>query len=102
MYVLSVCFLVVAQSSTTAPSLVERIEELEQRQRISERKEELAGEKAAEAKPAVVFTAEPGKGFTVASGDGNYSMNIVGRIVPRETLVENDGKWTNELNLRTV
>jgi hypothetical protein len=106
MYVLNICFLVVAQSSTTTPSLEERIEELEQRQRISERKEELAKEKAAEAaktaKPPVVVSAEPGKGFTVASGDGNYSMNIIGRIVPRETLVENDGKWTNELNLRTI
>jgi hypothetical protein len=98
--------LIIVAGSTTAPSLEERLDEVEQRQRIIERKEEIAKEKAAEAaktaKPPAVFSAEPGKGITVASGDGNFSMNVVGRVVPRETLVENGGKWTNEFNIRTA
>jgi phosphate-selective porin OprO and OprP len=57
---------------------------------------------AASSTTSPTFTAEPGKGITVASGDGNFSMNVVGRIVPRETLVEAGGKWTNEFNIRTA
>ena len=101
---------VMVASSTTTETILERLEDVEQRTRIIERKEEIAKEKAAEAaktaKAPITVSAEPGRGFTVAAGDGSFSMNIVGRIVPRETLIAQNrpgpDKFTNEVNIRTA
>ena len=94
------------ETATSASAIVERLEEIEQRQRILERREEIRKEKAAEAtktaKPPVVVTAEPGKGVTFSIADGSLAINMAGRIVPRETLTVADDKYTNELNIRTA
>src|SRR5262245_44140226 len=94
------------ETSTTPEAILQRLEDVEQRTRIIERKEEIEREKAAEAaknaKPPSLISAEAGKGITISNGDGSLSMNIVGRVVPRETLLVLRHKWTNDLSIRTA
>src|SRR5262245_18651555 len=60
----------------------------------------------AEVLSPIAVSAEAGKGITIAITDGSFAMNIVGRVVPRETLlsinVPGPDKFTNELNIRTA
>jgi hypothetical protein len=48
------------------------------------------------------ITMEPGQGVTIATTDGRYSLNLRGRVQLRDTLVTPRGKWTNELNIKTL
>jgi hypothetical protein len=65
---------------------------------VVEVKEEKVDKK--DAPPKVSLT--PGKGFTIASDDGRFSVTIRSRIQLRETLTHNADKNTNETNVKTM
>ena len=50
---------------------------------------------------SVVFSAAPGRGATIKSVDGNYSLTLRGRVQLRDTFTH-DAKDLNELEIRTV
>lgn len=51
--------------------------------------------------PAPEVTAAPGRGITVRSADGRFSLNVRARIQLRETLGFSQGRSTGEFQVRT-
>lgn len=49
-----------------------------------------------------MFTLAPGKGFTAASPDGRYSLNIRARIQLRDTFEREGGESRNDAQIRTL
>ncbi len=82
----------------------ERLEELEQTQRILERKLELADEAAEESrKKGATVTAAPGRGLTVTTNDNKFSIGLRARAQIRDTIViDNKNTVTNEINVKTL
>jgi hypothetical protein len=81
----------------------ERLAELEQqlRQLQSEREQERQ-QAAEEKKKGVSVTAAPGKGLTVTTHDGTFALTVRARAQLRETLAHDQGKLTNEINVKTL
>lgn len=79
-----------AADGPTTPELLRRIEELDQRIKIIDRKAEIAGEEAAaKAKTAVVAKAGE-DGFSIGTADGAYQLKF-------GVLVQADGRfWLND------
>jgi len=66
--------------ATPAPALLERLDEVDQRARIVERKLELADEAAAaRRKEAALFTADE-NGFGISSADKQYQIRLRGQL----------------------
>ncbi len=57
---------------------------------------------ASERAPGPTFTLAPGKGFTVASADERYSLNLRARVQLRTTLGRDDDTTTLEAQVRTL
>ena len=58
----------------------------------------------------LTVSGQPGRGFTIETDDGRYSLNLQGRFQLRDTLNDAEGEqagkekdvWTNQLNIKTV
>lgn len=93
-----------AQQDSTAPSVEERIQELDQQVRILKRQRELEQDSlAAAAKDRPKVTADK-NGFWVRSGDGNFALHVGGYIQAdsRTFLDDTEERLTNSFLLRRV
>jgi hypothetical protein len=52
--------------------------------------------------PGLAISGAPGKGFTISTNDGRYSLNVRARFQVRDTGVDLENNWTNQLNIKTL
>jgi hypothetical protein len=92
----------------TDPAVLQRLEAVEQRNLVLERRLAIAAEEEAKSKQKKVkLEVAPGKGFTVATPDERFSLNFKARAQVRDTITIQQSPTaprthTNEINVKTI